>query len=201
MAKKILFLTFVALAFLGCNKNGGNGGQPVAPIAPGPGGNWGACQSCTGMIRSPFAALVGVQSADASNEILIALDLIIDGSVPGFPYSDPKAFLYYSGPLAVQGVIRVTRANDPLVCNIAPGDYQLQPQSVSQANRGVIQGGSFVATGPGGQMLIRLGASQVNNHTDPNGVSNVSSSNRIGLNMYIDSVSNYPYPCGGLSTY
>lgn len=200
MGKKILILTFVALAFLGCNKNSG-GGQPVAPIGPGPGGNWANCQACTGMIRSPFAALVGVQSADVSNEILIALDLIIDGAIPGFPYQDPKAFLYYQGPVAVQGVIRVTQPNDPLVCNVAPGDYQLRPLTVSSAQYGVVSGGSFEAIGPGGRMLIRLGSSQVNNMTDPNGVYNGSPSNRIGLNMYIDQVQGYPYPCGGLSTY
>ncbi len=206
MGKKILLSLLTLLIFVGCNKNnGGGGGQPLAPVGPvgpvGPGGNWGSCAACTSGVRNPFAALVGVKSADGSQEILIALDLIIDGAVPGFNYSDPKAFLYYQGPAVVQGVIRVLRANDPLVCFVAPGDYTINPLSVSQAQNGVIGGGSFEAVGPGGKMLIRLGSSQVNNMSDPNGVSNGSPSNRIGLNLFIDSVSNYPHPCGQLSTY
>lgn len=198
MGKKILLTLLTSLAIVGCNKNNGGDGQP---IAPGYGGNWGACAACTSGVRSPYAALVGVQSSDISQEVLIALDLIIDGAIPNFPYADPKAFLYYQGPAVVQGVIRVTRANDPLVCFIAPGDYAINPLSVSYANYGVVGGGSFEAVGPGGKMLIRMGQSQVNNMTDPNGVNSQSGTNRIGLNLYIDSVSNYPYPCGQLSTY
>lgn len=199
MVKKLLFLAAATVILAGCpGKN--NNSQPVAPVGYGPGAFNGGCASCA-QLRTPFAALTGVRSSDTGQRILFALDLFIDGGIPGFNYSDPKAFLYYSGPVVVQGIVRILDANDPLVCNIAPGDYQFVATSVSVANYGVVRGGTFEATGPGGKMLIRMGDSQVNNMTDQAGVVNGSPNNRIGLNLNIDSVSNYPYPCGPLSTF
>lgn len=202
MKQALILLIAIAAAVSGCTKDSNNGGPPPPPPgagAPGAITGWGSCTTCSASLRNPVVALVGVKSATFDEKVLFALDLIIDGALPGVNPADPKVFLRYSGPAVVQGIIRVTEANDVSVCNAAPGDYQLDPLTVSSAYLGVVRGGNFQAVGPGGRMMIRIGDSQVNNMTDPNGVHRDSPENRIGLNMIIDSVNNVP--CGRLSTF
>jgi hypothetical protein len=187
----------VASAFLmwGCSKGNDSASNPT-PLPPASGYNFSGCQSCAGL-RSPQAGLVGVRSSTVDEKVLLSFDLIVDGGVSSFNYANPKFYLFYRGPVVLQGTLRVVEPNNFEVCGAPVGDYVLRPLNIGQSMDGTISGGTYEAVGPA-RMIIRTGSSSVYNAEDPNGVSRNSPTNRINLNAYIDYVNNVP--CGPLST-
>lgn len=190
-------IALALLSFAACKKNDNSGAPPPPPpvaITP----QWQSCASCPGVIAQGFPGLVGVRSSTTNENVLFAFDLIVDQANTMVNWADPKAILYYTGPVALQGTLRVVAANDINVCNAPPGDYDIRPlTSSSVASGGILSYGTFEALGPT-RIVFRVGSSAIYNAQDPGGVSRNSQSNRIQFNLMLDSVNNIY--CGPLAT-
>jgi hypothetical protein len=141
-----------------------------------------------------------VKSATASERVLFGLDVIATGGgASGMMVNpmDPKAAVYYSGSVAIQGVMRVTDPYDSMFCYAAPGDYTIQTVEMVQMSSLILQGGRLIAQGPGGQIVMQIRNAQFYNSTET--VWSQSQNNRVGLNVYVESVNGRP--CGSVSTF
>lgn len=190
-----LFHTVVA-----CNRNDSNSGVAAAPGFPAqpgfPGGFNPACPTCPPVPGGGALLLSNVKSATASERVLFGLDVIATGGIAVNPM-DPKAAVYYTGPVAVQGVMRVTDPYDSMFCYAAPGDYTIQTVQMVQMSALTLNGGRLIAQGPGGQIVMMIQNAQFYNPSET--VWAQSQNNRVGLNVYVESVNGRP--CGSVSTY
>lgn len=184
------------LTISGCKTGGSSGGGGTATVTPW----WQSCSACATNIGTAYPGLIGVHSATVDGSVLFSLDMIVDQARSGLNWNDPKAILYYSGPVSLQGVMRVSTSNNFNVCNAPAGDYTIQPMTTSTlASGGSLSYGTFQAvSSTGGRVIFRIGSSSLYNYEDPNGVSSTSYTNRLQLNINIDSVNNVP--CGALAT-
>lgn len=184
-----------ALSLTACKKNDNSSAPVSANVYP----NWQACASCAGAINQPFPGLIGVRSSTTNENVMFSFDIIVNQS-PNVNWNDPKAILAYSGPVTLQGALRVASPGDYMVCNAPPGDYEIRPMNSSMLGvGGVLSNGTFEArSGNGSRIIFRIGQSAVYNAQDPQGVSRNSQTNRINLNMILDQVNGMP--CGQLVT-
>jgi|GEM_PF-5547033 len=185
-----LFHTVIA-----CNNNSGGGATAVAPTNPYPYNP--ACPNC-GPIGQQGGApiLTNVKSATGSERVLFGIDILANGPMP-VNMADPKAAVYYNGPVVVRGTMRITDAYESMFCYAQPGDYTIQTVEMVQMSSLTLAGGRLVAQGPGGQIAMRIYNAQFYNPSET--VWSQSQNNRVGLNLYVESVNGRP--CGSVSTY
>lgn len=181
-----VILCLWSLSIVACNKKNDNTAAVPVAVAP----LWTNCPSCVSNIGQGIPGLVGVQSASGSGNALFSFDVIVDQRVANLDWNNPKAILFYSGPVSLQGALRILSPNDFDVCNAPPGDYQIRPLTPSAiASGGTLAYGTFEAlSGNGSRIVFRVGSSSIYNAADPNGVSRLSSTNRIQFNLILDSV-------------
>lgn len=194
LLKKLSVITFAALTLglAACQKKEDSSGVQGMGIAP----MWQSCGGCAGTMGQAIPGLVGVRSSTVDETVLFAFDLLVsqNGMID---WNNPKAILFYNGPASIQGALRVTMPGMSL-CGAPAGDYQIRPLSPSTiASGGMISYGTFEAVGPG-RIIFRLGSSSLYNAVDPYGVNRNSATNRINLNLMIDSVNGMA--CGPLVT-
>lgn len=191
MRKFLIPLMFLAsLAITACDKSGGGSSAST------PGSNyWQSCANCQMFGQGP-ALLTAVKGQTTDGGLQFSLDL--QGQSGGMPaYGNPKAVVYYQGPAAFTGYMRVN--NSSLICGAMPGDYLIRPLQPSSMYALTVQGGQYEAMGPNGfRILFRLGNAVFYNN-DGGGVSSASMNNRVGLNIILDYVNGSP--CGSISTY
>ncbi len=194
--KSALLVLASVVSLTACKKNDNSETSRVPNIQP----FWANCNNCANNIGQPIPGLVGVRSSTTNENVLFSFDLVVDQRVANLNWNDPKAILMYTGPVSLQGALRVQSAGDIMVCNAPPGDYEIRPLSSSAiSNGGVLQYGTFEAiSGNGSRIIFRVGNSQIYNAQDPQGVSRNSQTNRIAFNLMLDQV-NGIY-CGQLST-
>lgn len=193
----VTLVAALAMGLTACKKNDNSATSTVVPPTVAP--NWVGCSACAGTIPQPYPGLIGVHSSTTNENVLISIDLIVNQAT-NVNWNDPKAILAYAGPVTLQGVLRVVAAGDVMVCNAAPGDYEIRPLTSSMlAMGGQLSNGTFEAlSGNGSRIVFRVGMSNVYNAQDPQGVSRTSQTNRVNLNMILDQV-NGVY-CGPLAT-
>lgn len=189
-----LLASVLLVGLTACNKSGGGGGSSTpAPVTP----NYiGGCSGCQGIsVNAPL--LVGVRAATPDDQILMTLD-VLGQNVSGSQF--PKAIVTYGGPGVIIGTIRVLSSSIPAVCNLAQGDYSIQPIQPSTLAMGVIAGGRYQAVAPQGRIVFSLSSSSFYNN-DGGGIRYDSDENRVGLNMMVESINGQPCGLGILNTY
>lgn len=192
----LMMAVFGALSLTACKKNDNSENSTVPAVRP----IWTNCGNCAATIGQGIPGLIGVRSATTNENVLFSFDLIVSQQSGMVNWNDPKAILYYTGPVSLQGVLRVQSAGDVMVCYAPPGDYEIRPMSSSSiSSGGVLSYGTFEAISQNGSRIIfRVGSSQIYNAQDPQGVSRNSQANRIAFNLILDQV-NGSY-CGPLAT-
>lgn len=204
LAKKVLVTLLAAssLFFVACKKNDNSSGNASTPQAVQPG--WTGCATCVSSIGSPVDGLIGVLASSYDQKVLMSLDIILDGArLTNANPADPKLILSYMGPVVLQGAIKITAPTMAGYCTLPPGDYGFLPLSASAtSSQGVVSGGQFEAVSAAGKFVFSLNGSSVYNSQDPQGVNLASRTNRIQMNLRIESLNGQPQPCNGmLSTY
>lgn len=146
------FKTTIAAALMslmvftvGCEKKSDN---PVA-VAPSPYGAYGGV-GCTNCFGNPQLLLGGVRSETPSQDGFMTLD-ILGGSA--IPMNDWLALTYYSGSVAVQGVLRITGQSYNF-CNVPAGDYQVRTITAGQMSQKSLSGVIMEGIGPSGARIV-----------------------------------------------
>jgi len=188
------------LTVVACN----NGGGSKSASTPGS-DTWAQCAGC-GTLTNPTALLSNVQAQTADGQIQFNLHLAGQGTGM-MQMGHPKAAVYYQGPAALTGVMRIS--NPGAFCGAPAGDYSIQPVQLSNMYALTLQGGTYQATMGGYAFQFRIVTAQLYNR-DGDGVTAMSAGNRIGLNLVINHVAGmnsqmmgggFGFACGGISTY
>lgn len=131
----------VAVVFMGACENKKKNSNTVPILPPGGyyGGNYGGalCPSCN--MNAAWTIFAGTDSQNASGAVSLGLDFYGDPNL-GYPFSDPRIPMMYSGPVVVRGLLTVNRV-DPLICSIPIGQYQVISLSAGQWQGGVVTSG------------------------------------------------------------
>lgn len=143
---------FAALTVVACSNGGGGGGTTVVnPINPNPYnlptgyGSLGPitfsnCPTCMSTMVAPMAIDL-FESINAQGTVKFSqMQLIVNGA--GFNPGVKGSFNLYSGPVAAQGMLTITKTFSDMqvgACTVAPGTYYLTSSVV-----GTLQFGSLV---------------------------------------------------------
>jgi hypothetical protein len=115
-----------------------------------------------------------------------------------YDFNNPRIAYTYTGTVMLVGKILITTANDFMVCNATPGEYDLRTVEIGQYAAGRLGAMRLEANSPsGGRMVIRVASGTFYNSVT--GLDKTSGDNRVGLDMYLESVNGQP--CNMLSTY
>lgn len=177
-----------------CDKKDGTSAAPPVGYAPGViGGYGGGCANC---FPNPQVLLPAVKASTGFDEAQFRLDLLAPQN-PMTNLQDPKAPVFYSGPVAAQGILSI-RTQDFSFCYAPVGDYQINTQNIGMMTAGVVSGLKINAVGPNGtQIMMTVATSSLYN---PNGVNRYDiEGNRIGMTLRLDWVNGRA--CGILQTY
>lgn len=113
-------------------------------------------------------------------------------------FNNPRIAYTYTGTVMLAGKLNIASANDFMVCNATPGEYDLRTVEIGQYAAGRLGAMRLEANSPsGGRMVIRVASGTFYNSVT--GLDKTSGDNRVGLDMYLESVNGQP--CNTLSTY
>jgi len=157
------------------------------------------CQGtmCANVGQAPGVLIsAGATASVNGTQIDMAMDVI--GDATRFNINDPKAVITYNGPAAIAGYLRIQGSGGggnfgSGVCGAFPGDYYMQAIQQGSMTMATVTGGRIAGTGPnGGRIEATILQGVLYNGQDPNGTSKGSSTNRLYLNMVIESVNGQP---------
>lgn len=188
-------LLFVGLlTAVACKKNDQGGGvQPVA-VGAAP---LGAClaNACIG-VGSP-ALLVSASATATTSVAQIDFGMDILGNSASFNPADNKAVLFYQGPAAIAGYMKIQGVANAMLCMVPPGEYYLQAAAQGGMDRGVLTNARL--SGVSGPVRIEATVSQGVLY-NPAGVDKSLNTNRLYMTLRLDAVNGQP--CGVIiSTY
>lgn len=185
----LFILCTLGLAACGGSFGGNDGATASTPTVTA----WDQCGGCSGL-SSGSVILDNVQAQTADGAVSFWFHVV---GQPGANSIGPKAAIFYAGPAALSGVMRVNMASSTW-CMMPPGDYELRPMQPSNFGSGMMYGGTFQAVAPNGfSVYFRLRNAVFYN---PNGGLQLGSpSNRGNLNLILDSVGGYN--CGTMATH
>lgn len=113
-----------------------------------------------------------------------------------YDFNNSRIAAVYSGMVMLRGNLVIS--NGGLYCNATNGTYTVQTVSAGQYSGGQLGSMRLEANSPtGGRIVMRVSGGTFYNATT--GLDKNSQENRVGLNMYLESVNGQP--CGELSTY
>jgi hypothetical protein len=166
-------------------KDGGNSAPPPPPPPAGIAPN---CAGC-GVIGA--GGILGtVRGISPLGDIEIAADLY--GDATKFNPADPKAIIYYNGPVAMKANLRIMREN---ACRALVGDYMVETIQPGIFSSSMINNLRLTAVGPnGGRIELSMIRGILYNSMDPNGLNLNSRSNMIYTELRFDMVNGQP--CG-----
>lgn len=169
-----------------CSKKEG-GSKKKIPVVVNP-NPWGTGVPGSGVLARTTSE-TSVVALNATFSIL--LDLYSQNPVNGqagnyMNYQDPKLVTYYSGMVSANGQLTVNGSNGQ--CGVTPGVYSITTVSPGQIGMGVVSNLRVQATNGVTQILMTVANGILYNSTDPNGTNSASSSNRMGGEIWIESI-------------
>lgn len=186
-------LTALGMAFFGsaCNRNNSdsNNANSSPPSQAWPGG-WGG-SGCTNCGMSGGVGLVQAKAASGSESILFTLNVV--GSGQGYNQWATNAVVGYSGPVMIDGAMRVMQS-DSFLCNAPPGDYQVRTIQAGSMSMGMLSNLRLEAVGPV-RMTFNLPQASLW------GISFSVPDPRLNMMLYMESINNQRCSTGILQTW
>jgi hypothetical protein len=194
LIQKMLMSSLFLLGIIACNKNDNSSSNAQQYVNPGYGPlncNVAGCTFISGNNLNYSVLITATGTATGMySQIMVAFDFLANGN--SMNTVNPKAVITYSGPISLSGYLRIssnTGTQVSSVCGAAAGDYLMQPIQPGTMQNSIVTGGRISGFGPNGNRIdATIFSGTLYNSDDINGLYRGSPSNRVYLQMTIDSV-------------